>query len=507
MSVDPGGLRERLLEYPSRQDVVLGAISTYNKHMARVRDWLQKKPGQELQVIRRGSRTLEQHIEENRNNLDSAPANLAAREVLEAKRSGKLFLDNILGQMEQGIPLGTVTEAIPEPSKVSDYGKLIGMLRQKGVVVDVDDRKAVGRAIREAADYQVVLLDRQFEIPAPFSQNLLKNPRMENGNAFKMYLWHLVEAEIKKVYGVDLDTVFADRRDKAHARARGHARSLARSNKFRSAADNIVADLMAFEPAYLLPFEKTREGFEDAKSTPEEFFARMAARISPEKNYLTITWRGFDVHHPKIMLTTNNSAGMRIHVYSQFLQGLAAHGYEVDKADMTSISKLYAHGAEGHVLSRSGSRNWYDPVISHVADHSRPVPRQLYSEWVDLDGNCHCLDSRYMGRLHMKSRYDFAYFCMHLVALSCAYREQAMKGNKSVLSPFIFPLDDQLWFERQVAGHVLVSRKEDGAVKTANRGEREWLNMVNLSETGYERNYTVDIAAAKEAMHRMCIRG
>ena len=105
--------------------------------------------------------------------------------------------------------------------------------------------------------------------------------------------------------------------------------------------------------------------------------------------------------------------------------------------------------------------------------------------------------------MHDKKRYSFNYCCMHVVALACAYIDRAISQGKDVFSPFVFPLEGQIGFERRVAEQVLVVRKEDGDIKTANRGEREWLNMVNASEQGYEQTYTTDFSNAKEAMRRM----
>ena len=502
-SLNPDAVRERLLSLPERQDVVLGAIDSYNRRLAKIKERFSEKPGDERKRMQNWSDTLEKRIVDETGKLAAAPANLALKEKLESDRSGKIFLDGIIRQVDAGATVESATEPIHQPSRVSNYKKAMDALRNKGIIIDVTDRQDVGVSIRNAADYQIVLLGRKFEMPAPFSQTLIKDPVVSHTDAVRRYVEHLVEQEIKSVYDVDFDTLKANRGNPRFEKIRKHAWALLKDPKMLEKAEGVLVDLMEFRPFYLVPYGKTRQQFEEKMLTPERVFTDAFAGIDKTVNYLTLVFRGFDRVHQKTMLTTNNSVGLRMHIYSEFLRNLAGHGVDVKRTDITSISKAYAHGAEGEVMSRSGVRTRYDPYVKNMADFAREIPPEEYSLWVDFQGACHCKDSKYIGLMHDKKRYSFNYFCMHVVALACAYIDRALREGKDVLSPLVFPLEGQIGFEQRVADKVLLVRKEDGDIKTANRGEREWLNMVNVSEQGYVDTYTTDFSAAKEAMRKM----
>jgi hypothetical protein len=502
--INPDKVRDKLLAQPEKQDVVLGAIHKYNARLAVMRDRLKRYAGNELQTIQKGISELEMRVADTSRIVDHAPSNLAARKKLDEQRSNKAVLECIVAQTDRGVPVVDALAALPEPSRVSSYKKAMDYLRQRGIVIDVTDRADVAKTVRDAADFQVPLLHRQFELPAPFSQKLLKDPMMGKEEAFRVYINYLVDEEIKKVYDVDLDTIYHDRNDSRHAKARRHARDLFRSPEFRHRAYDVASDLMQFQPVYLLESKKTKEEFEEAKRTPEATFRHAFSQLRPDVNYLTMIFRGFDVFHQKTFLTTNNSVGMRMHLYSSFLEDLLAHGQDVRVSDVTSISKLYAHGAEGETMSRSGARTKYDPLVNYISDFRRPLPPKAYSLWADISGLCHCKDLKYIGRLHQRKEYDFVYFCMHVVALACTYMDRAVHQGDTVLSPFLFPLDEQLDFEQRTSRSLFV-RKDGGDIKVANRGEREWLNMANASERGYARTYTTDFAVARDCMKKMLL--
>jgi hypothetical protein len=502
-SINPDRIRERLLSVPERRDIVLGAIGRYNERLAKIKKRFSQKPGDERKRLQAWSGDLEKRIVEGTEKLAVAPANMVVKENLERDRSGKIFLDSIIRQVDAGASIEQVTAPIHQPSRVSNYKKAMDALRNKGVVVDVSERSHVGVSIRNAADYQIVLLGRQFNIPAPFSQTLIKDPAIGVEAAVRQYVEFLVEQEMKSIYDVDFDTLRANRRNPRFEKIRKHARALLESPEISGKAGSVLDDLMKFATLHIVPYRKTRQEFEEKMLIPERVYAAAFSAMDKAVNYLTLVFRGFDVFHQKTMLTTNNSMGLRMHIYSELLRNLAEHGVDVKRTDMTSISRAYAHGAEGEVMSRSGSRTRYDPFIRNIAEFEGVAPPDVYSRWVDFEGACHCKDSKYIGMLHQKRRHSFDYYCMHVVALACAYMERAIKGGNQVFNPLILPLEGQIDFEQRVAGKVLIVRKEDGDVKTANRGEREWLNMVNASEQGYENTYTTDFSAAKKAMRAM----
>ena len=496
-------VREKLLGTPQRQDVVLGAIDRYNGRLAQIKERLGNYEGNEVQQLKKGITDLESKITANSVILGNVPTNIEVRQKLNNQRSNKKILENILLSLENGESVSDALSPLPRPSRVHDYSKAMEFLRKKGVVVNVSKREEVGVKIRDAADYQIVLLDRAFEVPAPLSQTLVKNPKVTKEKVREDYLRYRVEEAIKAEFGVDLEVIYRDVRDVKYAKARKAAAKLRNSDHLNKIADDVASDMMSFEPVYLLQRDKTKEEFVKGRFTPEDAYKQAFEKLSKSKNYLSITFRGFDVHHPKKMLTVNNSVGMRIHMYSRFLEYLQKHGVGVATCDMTGISKAYAHGSEGEVMSRSGTRISYDPWINHVSDFRKPLKEEAYTLWADIDGACHCEDSKYVGRLHSKMSYNFTYFCAHTVALFCAYAERAQDENRTVLSPFIFPLDDQVEFEKKVANQVLIARKEDGAVKAANRAEHEWLNLLNATEIGYGRAYTTRFKSGKAAMYRI----
>jgi hypothetical protein len=504
--VDTGELKERLLGCKRRQEIVLDAIRSYNHGLATVRDWLAKNPGQEHSKVKRAVQALDRRIEVLQQQLENMPSNTVVRRDLSKKRSGKLLLENLLLRLNGGASVESVLAPLPDPGRVRNYDHAFSFLQQNGLLVRVDDRSDLCRAIRDAADYQVVLLGRKFEIPAPFSQKLIKFPRISNDAAFRMALGELVESRIKEKYGrkVSLDVIYFDRKDSRYEAARRDAARLFKSADLRRSAEGIVSDLVEVEPVYLLPRDKRKDQFMRERRIPEAEYARAFAGLSSGKDYFTITFRGFDIHHPKVILTTNNSVGMRMHLYSESLDALVKAGFELDVSDITEIDKPLAHGCDGKVMSVSGVEKNYKTVITHVSDFRQPVPPEAYALWVDAFGYCRCDDQTFVGKLHSSTAYDFSYFCKHVVELYCAYASNARKQGLSVLSPLPFPLDEQIEFERRVARQVLVVRKEDGKVKEKlNRGEREWLNLANAVERGFARTYTTDFSAAKAAMKRM----
>ena len=107
-----------------------------------------------------------------------------------------------------------------------------------------------------------------------------------------------------------------------------------------------------------------------------------------------------------------------------------------------------------------------------------------------------------MAQLHQQVKYGWTYVDKHMVSLVCAALDEAAAEHDKVMHPFIFPLHDQIAFEQKVAAHVLMMTKE-GDFKTANRTEREMLNMMHAKDIGFAKTYTTDFLRAKEAMRRM----
>ncbi|MBN1544311.1 hypothetical protein JW898_02500 [Candidatus Woesearchaeota archaeon] len=489
---------------PERQDIVLNAIRRYNERLDKVVGRLRLYEGNERGTIGNGISRLEAEIKQEVHDLGVNPANLAARQALKNRRSTKRLLENILRNVDAGIPLEQALAPLPELGKVSNYQNLIQRLRDAGVVVDVNGRKDAAGAIRNAADYQVVLLDSRFELPAPFSQRLIKDVKPSREESVDAFIRYNVSKEIEKRFGLKLDRLLKSG-EKKYAGARRKAVRMMQDRNLQSLAERIVDSLPSFERVYLIPRSKTRVEFEENRLTPEQFYKRAFDALSDCKDYFTITFRGFDVHHPKVLLTTNDSMGMRIHLYSAFLGYLESHGFDVKKREVTGLRDSRAHAATGAVMSKSGSRTNHDPWVSGIPSY-RSMPAKAYSMWPDLDCHCGCDDSRYMAVMHRRSQYKASYADMHVVALACDYMKHELDEGSRVLNPFVFPLHDQIDFEQKVQGQVLVLRKEDGDVKTANRGEREWLNMMNISDVGYDRAYTTDFRRARKAMFDMCFR-
>ncbi|MBW2971399.1 hypothetical protein KY359_00030 [Candidatus Woesearchaeota archaeon] len=503
-AIDPDEVRQRLLERPGVKEIVLNAVKRYNERLDKVVSRLRLYNGNERGTIEQGISKLEAEIQKEERDLGVNPANLAARHDLDSQRSMKSFLENILAHVDAGIPLEQALAPLPVQSRVGSYQKTIQKLREAGVVVDVDDRAKAAEAVRNAADYQVVLLGSMFELPRPFSQRFIKDTDPERGESIDAFVYHRVGREVKKRFNLRLDWLL-DSREARHQSARRQALRMLKDKELRNLAEIIVNTLPSFERVYLMPRNKTRAEFEADKLTPEQFYKAAFDGLSPDKDYFTVAFRGFDIHHPKILLTTNNSVGMRMHLYSSFLRHLERHGFKVKKRDITYLRDSRANAATGAVLSKSGMRTNYEPWVSGIPAF-RSFPARAYSMWPDLDCGCGCDDGRYMAVLHERTKYKASYADIHVVALACAYMKQETDDKKKVLSPFAFPLHGQLDFEQRVRERVLIVEKEDWGLKTANRGEAEWLNMLNVADLGYDTTYTTDFRHARRAMFDMCFR-
>ncbi len=489
VTIDLDEVRGKLLDRPQRQDIILNAVHAYNERAVKAADWLKKAPGKETLRVKAGLRNLDNRISALEQELEDDPSDVDSRQQLDDKRSGRKFLDLILGRLEGGMGPEQALEQLPEPERVSNYGKAITLLRDKGVIRDVSDKSAIARDIRSVVDYEVILMDRRFGIPAPFTYRLIKTPKMHPRVAVDIYLDHLVDQELRKA-GRDPGKMPKKKKNAIR-------RSL------REKAKDVVTDMMVFEPVYLVPVSKRVPDFEEKRVSPDDRFGTAFSRMSADRNYLTIAWTSFDQRRV-MMLTDNNSRGLRMHIYSALLRGLEDYGIDVPLSEMTRVSESYAHGIEGHVMSRSGERPQYDPWLRSIPSFRYRLPREAFSMWVNLAGSCNCPDWKYVSQLHRRGvKHGWTYPCKHMASLAGAHLARVAKGDGKVLSQFLFPREGQVDFEQKVAGHVLFTEIDGSDYHAARRLEREWLNMENVRELGYSDTYTTDFSAAEKAMRSM----
>ena len=355
-------------------------------------------------------------------------------------------------------------EKLEIPKNVSNYRKLLQQLYKstrtmvdksdfrtcnKSMVTFITNPQDAATAIRNAADFELVLLDSSFELPTPFSQRYLKRPRK--------------------------------------------TKSVAKKHQ-----------VMQTEPAFLVPYRKTKAVFEQRLATPERVYSSQARKLRKDKNYIGIAHTGFD-GRKRLQLQSNNAIGLRIFLFSEYAKKAENEGENVKPSQKLRVSKHYAHSAEGEVLSRSGIRQRYDPVVRNMADTSSDSDdSSAYSRWVDTSGDCHCKDQKYIALLHQSRAFDPVYTCPHVAALQTQYMHEEQEEGNQVLNALVFPTAEQAFYERKVNNQTMILNKDKGNVKSQlNRGEREFLLMRNLVERGYEHAATTDFAKAKTAMKQL----
>ncbi len=491
VTIDIDNVKSTLLDRPQRQEIVIGAIQKYNARAEKTKAWLAKYPGKESQRLNASIRGLEKQVEQLSLMLGNDRTDSGTRAELTEKSSGKKFLEQTLARIEKGVSANEAVESLPEPGKISNYQKAVDFLRGKGVIVDVSDKLEVTRTIRGAADYEVVLLDKIFGVPAPFSYRLIKTPRLSMKAKVNIFLETLVDSALK-------------RQGYNPARVDQSMRGSLRSELYDS-AKKAVDGMMRFTSVQLLKDDKRVKVFHTNKYSPEQVYGTVFDKLDKRQNHLGITWTGFD-RQRLMILTSNNSTGLRTHLYSALLRGLESYGIEIPKAEMTRISKRYAHGAEGEVLSKSGDRPQYDPWVRSIPAFNDVLPPEAFAMWVDFSGACNCKDWKYVAQMHKQQvKHGWTYACKHVASLVCAYLSEAQK-DCDVLSPLLFPLDDQVDFEQRVANQVLFTEIDGADFNAARRLEREWLNIENAKALGYSDTYTTDIRQAERAIKDIVLR-
>ncbi|NQU78531.1 hypothetical protein HQ545_02055 [Candidatus Woesearchaeota archaeon] len=508
--------RDEILGYSKKKDIVLNAVKRYNERLEAINTRLDRDRRDPAVALAEGISCLEDMISNNQLRSTIYPNNTAVVKRLENQRSNKTLMEILLARINLGHE--HALEPLPERERIRSYDNAIRFLKKKGLLKNVNSRDDLTATVTNAADFQVLLLDSSLELPSPFNYRFLKSPRLRKMDPFDVYLDFIVENEIQSRYDVDVNTIV---RDERYSKGRKLLNMIREDPDTRRLAREVVSSIPSFEPVYLLPSTKTRKGFEDRKRTPEVCYAYAFSRLDSNKDYITMTFRGFG-RKQNVFLLVNNAAGMRIHLYSEKLKRLARKGVAVDKNDITTISKSYANrskgdligvgdfvsGANGNVISVGGSSERYKAVVTGLVNHySRwnddGFPDSAFSGWVDLGGSCDCDDYHFVGELHAGSKQGLEYNCMQRAGLAADYYARALSRHEMILNPYIFPLPQQIMFDKKLANQVLVNKKIGGGVKSVNRTEREWYNMMNVQSIGYESALTTDFNRAKTAMYRM----
>ncbi len=498
-------LKQDVLYTPKREAIISEAVRNFNRRGTEAER--ESRRYKNPKTFLRGKKSyLDKRIREARKEISNTPGSRRQVEQLEELVSQRKILDHL--RIENG---RVVFKRLEIPERVHNYRRLLqGLYREtlttdpegdfnyvsRAIVTFVRDPLRAASAIRNSADFEIILLDRNFELPEPFSQRFIKDPEKTYRRAFNIYLEKIIEDELLKQPGVTLRKL-----RRKNDIWREEMKWLKKDPKMRERAEDVVSDLLQLHYAYLVPYFRSRNEMAEA-GKPEDIMLERLSRLRKDKLYFGLVYTGLD-RHQRVFLTTNNSQGLLMLMFSDLVERLQNEGHKVRQSDIIRISQEYAHGSEGEVLSRSGIRQRYDPYISHVIDYDprRPIPKDLLRRWTDLSGACHCLDAKYVGMLHESREYDFTYFCAHTIAVYLKHAQERLEEGRRVISPVVLPTVKQAYYENKLGRQVLVLKKEGGGVKERlNRGERELLNMRNIQELGPRNTLTADFEEAYQAM-------
>jgi len=521
MVMNPEEARNKFLGAPNgdpyskdrRRNKYVRAVEAYNSKLARIRKTIADIPEEgKVQRIKEGIGLLEAKVEANSEKLGKDQSDRKARTWLRKQRSLKAAAETVLAQVDGGVPLEAALEDVPVPQgRIGSYTKALKKLEDRGVAVRADSLPDAVNILSGVADFQMVILPRDLELPHPLAQRLFKDPAMKKKSPEEYYLDYLVECAFGERYRITLDMVRSN--PKRYSRAFAYAKSLKQDVLLRAVAKDVASDLKLFEPAHLLKSRKRRAAFEKYKATPEAVFRAAFDRLSDDVDYLTFQFTGFDGNQAKIQTLLNNSRGLRIFLYSQALKQLENEGQKIRKTDIVRLPKKPSdHGTVARVMSLSEPGFSHPVYVHHVADFDTgfdgKLPDAAYSAWPDISGSDPSLGATYSGVLHSVRAYDSFFMGMHFVAAYAAYVQRAISNGKSVLCPVMWPRHDQVVFEQDVFNHVFVEQKIRNArgnlkIKDANRTETDMLLAANAKRLGYDWAVTTDFAEGKYIMKSM----
>ncbi|MEK6867808.1 MAG: hypothetical protein AABX98_03205 [Nanoarchaeota archaeon] len=510
MTLDEQIVRKRLLERSSREEVVLNAMQKYNEFLRdaqeRIMRFASERREDPKEIFHRTIQRLPELAEEDELRSRTEPS--YAQRAKERRTLYKL-LAPLRKKIEHGMSLEKALAEILVPDKVPDYRKYMLALQERGVVVSPQPGQTTTTALRDLAPYQILLLEREHNIPAPLSQTLIKEPGISRQEAVQQIVeYYMRQEEEKMIFTVRRGLGRKVVHDRAAAKIVNHMRRYRQQNeiRLREHALAIVSDLPTYERLLLSRnaavklavhgegpnknYGLTNGLIEEKHLTPEQLFAAAFAVSNPTERCLTGMYRGVERSRQHVVVFDNIEAAMKMVAYARIIQG---NGQTMPvQLSLWGLSKLYANTIEGFVASRSGIKDHYNPSVV-----SLPVfESEENIAWrtpFDTEPHCECKDAKYMADMHAKAQYPFIYTDTHAVALAFAGMLLAHSREGFVINPFPLPTPGQLEFSTRVDSQVLIRSRMDGNVYTPNKAEREVLKIANAREIGYENSYSHDV--------------
>lgn len=493
-------LRQRLIEDPDRANIIWQAVSNYNSRLSRLAEEVSSEINKTDALQKKGTELmhrLEKHPDPN----DQADLRLI-QGILSAKQSG-LTIEELLTEIK-------VTKV------VHNYQEKIEEMQKRGLIVHVNNYSEAGQHIRDLHDFQIALFGREFEIPRPFSQNLIKRVILPTDKAYWMALDYLVNLVAQKELKGHFDQSTP-----------GYI-NLRRRKSIRSAAENLVSDLPRFAPVRLIskktldkvvetlhrqrPRNRTIKKIMQEKSNyfsqavfselsiiPDVCYTAAYSELDPNKPYLTVISQGFD-RHKKIFLFQNNLAGLRMLLYAGVLEKKLTEAdlkdvnpkilKDIARITKQQFSEQYGWSVEGNIFSVSGDRDFYDVDATHIAVFPKSQLRKTFAYWPDLTTSCVCKDAKYIRKMHQNWRHTPSYVDKHNAYFVIHCILGGIERGDVYQNPLGLPKPDKLEFEEKLRNQVLVIKKANGQPKVLNRAEREVISNADTVARGFKNCYS-----------------
>ncbi|MFA6888693.1 MAG: hypothetical protein WC254_04320 [Candidatus Woesearchaeota archaeon] len=453
MTLDEQVLREKLLLRPTREAIVISAMSRYNQFLEQT----------------------------------------TTRDALEKKIQ------------------------LPIPKRVPDYLKYMSALEARGIVVRLKPGQSVTQALQELAPYQILRLEREYSIPAPLSQTLIKEPGISPQEAIdqivKFYMRKEEEHHIvtvrrglgrRAVQERDIEDV---KKHMAQYRSENEQRIIERATAAVSDMPHYerlgLTRSAALKQALGTPeakgrFSITNGLLEETHLTPEKIFAAAFNIADPNQLYLTEMYHGVERSRQHVLVLDNCDAAMRLLIY-HFMQ------QKLDSPLLFEMSKPYANCVEGNVRSRSEGRQAHAVTVTSLPTFSSEE-NVVWRTPFDTELRCRCKDAEYRAELHAKAQYTFIYTDTHALALAYYAMRQAEREDGFVINPFPLPTKEAQELYRKIEHQMLIDSRLENNVYPANKAERERIRIEIVRTIGYERACTHNILEGYETIRRVLLR-
>ncbi len=392
------------------------------------------------------------------------------------------------------------------------YKDKLKVLRQAGLVIDSTQPH---KDLEQIADFELMVLGREYELPQPFSQTMIKNPKKTNTNPEAIFFQYSIQKTFKQKTGFDFRTIRPSNDDdpethkqkeqflkflgKAFAqegmvlksnyllnRSRGFYSYLKQKphttkqfkheitdaiKSYHEAAIAAGKDLPKANYLTIVPNNITITEIVENEWEPIQIYKEALDDANSDSRYIALSFKGQD-NSRRIFMLSNAIAGLKGFLFSEHVRKLKKQGYKVKQSDIVDV-KPYAGKSEGLVGSKSGIQQQYHTKVGPFANYIGIRKKEHLKKQTKILGSCDCRDNDFIADLHESEAQEPQYFCKHAYMLAATYITQEENAKQSVINPIPFPDRPLVFAQKVLEEQVFVERRTDENLKPLNRGEQE----------------------------------